>query len=126
MNKLTPEKVLEEFENYLYLLCSSGYKAEDYTTREYRLMWLSDELCEMATYDSDLDVLFGKEIFEVIKVILDRTWVEYIKDEANYIKFIRCANLLGNNIEWGTSIRGCWFNDVKMFEWIVREFIGDE
>ena len=120
------ERVLSEFETYLYLLHEMGYTDTEYTQREFKLMWLSSELCGMTTYDSNLDVLFGKEIFEVIKVILDRAWDTYIKDDVNYIKFIRCANLLEEHIEWGTSIRSCWFNDDGMFRWLVDEFIGGD
>ena len=56
---------------------------------------------------------FGKDIIEVMEVINNRKNFEYIKeDKENYKKFILVANLLDkyNWIEWGTSIRGCWFD----------------
>lgn len=80
--------------------------------------WAASSIFNLATYDGDLDELFVKKILEVIKVILDGTNFEYIKDETNYRAYILVCQLLKemNWINWGSSIRGAWFDD----------FISDE
>ena len=70
------------------------------------------DVFDITTYDYNLSMKFGKDIIEIMEVINNRKNFEYIKDEENYKKFILVANLLDkyNWIEWGTSIRGCWFD----------------
>lgn len=75
--------------------------------------FLSDVIFGLTTYDTGLDIEFGKDILEVMEVINNKTNFEYIKYEGDdYKKFILVANLLDqyNWIEWGSSIRGCWFS----------------
>lgn len=83
----------------------------EYGVEDIKLSFLTD-IFGITTYDSGLDVKFGNAILEVMEVIAKRNNFEYIKDESNYIKFILVANILDkyNWIEWGTSIRGCWFS----------------
>ena len=78
---------------------------------EQKVVWLSDDYFELTTYDSDLDLEFGKAIREVILVINNKSNFDYIKDRENYKKFILVCQLLEEKqlIDWGTSIRGCWF-----------------
>ena len=73
--------------------------------------WAASEVFHLTTYDSALDERFVKNIIEVCRVILERRTYEYIEDEENYIKYILVCQLLEQNhwIEWGTSIRGAWF-----------------
>ncbi len=80
--------------------------------------WAAREVFNLCTYDSCLDELFVNTILEVCKVILGGTNFEYIKDEQNYTKYILVCQLLDKFhwIDWGTSIRGAWFEgypDVK-------------
>jgi len=77
-----------------------------------RLAFLSSTVFGLTTYDLDLDIEFGKDIFEVMKVIYEKRNFEYIKDMNNYKKYILVCNLLDNNhwLEWGSSIRGAWFH----------------
>ena len=74
--------------------------------------WAAHNIFDLTTYDGDLDELFVKCIIDVLKVIRDRSNFEYIKDENNYIKYILVCQLLDKFhwIEWGTSIRGAWFD----------------
>lgn len=74
--------------------------------------WAASEVFNLTTYDGTLDELFVKKIIEVLKVILNKTNFEYIKDETNYINYILVCQLLNefNWIDWGTSIRGAWFD----------------
>lgn len=75
--------------------------------------WAAGNVFDLTTYDGGLDELFVKTIVEVLKVIRDRHTFEYILDEQNYIKYILVCQLLNGFhwIEWGTSIRGAWFDD---------------
>lgn len=67
----------------------------------------------ITTYSRYLDIEFGKDILEVMTVINNKENFKYIADKDNHKKFIYVANLLDRYswIEWGTSIRGCWFTD---------------
>ena len=70
--------------------------------------WAAREVFDLTTYDGELDELFVKKILEVLKVILNRTNFDYIKEEVDYTNYILVCQLLNkfNWIDWGTSIRG--------------------
>ena len=73
--------------------------------------WAANYIFELITYDAALDEKFVKDIIEVCKVIIDKRNYDYIKDDNNYIKYILVCQLLDRFqwINWGTSIRGAWF-----------------
>lgn len=53
-----------------------------------------------------------KKIIDVVECIASKKTFEYIeKSKDNYFNYITMVNLpfFLNKIEWGTSIRGCWF-----------------
>lgn len=83
------------------------------TCGDTKYEWAASEVFDLTTYDGDLDKLFVKKIIEVLNVIFDRTTYDYIKDETNYITYILVCQLLEkfNWINWGTSIRGAWFDE---------------
>lgn len=74
--------------------------------------WAASEVFDLTTYDSFIDELFVKKIVEVLKAIRDRKTFDYIEDENNYITYLAVCQLLTrfNWIDWGTSIRGAWFD----------------
>lgn len=82
-----------------------------YYDRYNKYHWAARKIFNLTTYDEGLDELFVKDILEVCKVILEMRNHEYIKDEKNYIKYILVCQLLERFrwINWGTSIRGAWF-----------------
>lgn len=84
--------------------------------------FISKDIFNIITYDEGLTIDIANDILEVAEVIAKRQNFEYIKDESNYKKFIIVANLFYKNglIEWGTSIRGCWFD----FEGIYKMAMG--
>lgn len=91
-----------------------GIDADDYTLKEMRLIYFSDALLDIITYDEGLSEEISKYILEVIQVIYDNQTFEYCaKDKEHYLRFILVANVLSDckMIEWGTSIRGCWLKD---------------
>lgn len=76
-----------------------------------KYVWVASRVFDLCTYDKDLDESFVKNIIEVCKVILEERNFEYIIDSTNYTKYILVCQLLRNFnwIEWGSSIRGAWF-----------------
>lgn len=80
--------------------------------------WAAHRVFDLVTYDSSLDEMFVKDIIEVCKEILEERTYEYIRDQDNYIKYILVCQILDKFhwIEWGTSIRGAWFEvDIRHF-----------
>ena len=86
---------------------------KEFGTFESKYEWAASHIFNLATYDSSLDELFVKKILEVCKVILERKNYDYIEDDANYITLIGVCQRLDSFgwIDWGTSIRGAWFDD---------------
>lgn len=82
-------------------------ESEPDVTKEEFLM---GHIFDFDTYDGDLDNFFCHLVVEVIEAILNRTTFDYIKD--NYKNYIIMVNMpfLKNKIDWGTSIRGAWFD----------------
>jgi hypothetical protein len=113
------EKLQEEYENLM-----------DFSEDEIsKMQFLSDVVFDFTTYDGVLDEYFGQKMIEVLDVILNRTSFEYIKDESNYLNYITMVNMpfLKDKLEWGSSIRGAWFNKHTMpnadnFYYINSEF----
>ena len=74
--------------------------------------WAASNVFDLTTYDGDLDERFVKAIIEVCKVIFEKSNFNYIEGDGNYVKYILVCQLLDKFqwIEWGTSIRGAWFD----------------
>ena len=85
---------------------------EELTIKDIKCIFISDAMFGLTTYDGELDIEFGKDILEIMKVIANKENFKYMENESDYKKFIIVANLLNRYswIEWGTSIRGCWFD----------------
>jgi len=82
------------------------------SNQDKKFAFLSSIIFDIVTYDLDLDIEFGKDIFNIIEVIYNKKNFEYLKNEDNYKKFIIVCNILHINdwINWGTSIRNCWID----------------
>jgi len=80
---------------------------------ETRLEYLSDYVFDFCTYDSDLSIIFATMAVDVCEAINKRTTFEYInKGQSNYQTFVLMCNIpfFADRIEWGTSIRGAFWN----------------
>lgn len=88
--------------------------------------WAANRIFNLTTYDSSLNELFVKNILEVCKVILEDRNYEYIEDRENYIKYILVCQLLEEFdwIEWGTSIRGAWFDTDIFYNILEKKYIN--
>lgn len=74
---------------------------------------MAEAYFEIATYDLEISIEFGMKILEVMKVIWNNENFKYIDSSPEkYRTFLAVCQLLNYNtmIEWGTSIRGCWFD----------------
>jgi hypothetical protein len=80
--------------------------------------WLSNEVFDLTTYDEELDEMFGRKMIEVCKVILEGKTFEYIRNREKYVQYILACQPLEKHgwINWGTSIRGSFFEDCEFNE----------
>lgn len=105
----------------------------EFTCGETKWEWAAHKVFNLCTYDGYLDELFVKKIIEVCKAILDRKTFEYmaVDETQHYIDYIvicQWLNQLGW-IEWGTSIRGAWFDghghggeQAKLVQYLYTDF----
>lgn len=99
------ELVLQIFEDEFAEHCDGAENENKYD-------WCANYVFMLFTYDEELAEIFIKKIFEVCKAILERKTFEFIKEsDEKYRQFIIVCNLLCRFewINWGTSIRGAWF-----------------
>jgi hypothetical protein len=77
-----------------------------------RLEYLSQNIFDFTTYDGEMDELFGRKAVEVCAAITNRTTFEYIEDSENYRWFLIMCHMpfFTPRLEWGTSIRGAWWD----------------
>ena len=82
---------------------------------ETKMEFLGSKIFYFTTYDGAIDVLFAEKMVEVLECILNRTTFEY--QEEKYINYLTMVNMpfLSNKLEWGTSIRGAWFDDYNKY-----------
>ena len=76
-----------------------------------RFEYLSNYIFNFTTYDSSISVKFAKMALEVCSAINNRTTFEYIESQKKYETFLLMCNMpfFLERIEWGTSIRGAWW-----------------
>lgn len=76
------------------------------------LEYLGDHIFDFTTYDSEVSELFASKAVEVCEAISNRSTFDYIKEPENYRWFLLMCNMpfFASKIEWGTSIRGAWWD----------------
>lgn len=77
-----------------------------------RLDFLAGAVFGIYAYDSEKDEEFAARAVEVSRAISGRTTFDYIKDENQYRWFLALCHFpfFSNRIEWGTSLRGAWWD----------------
>lgn len=77
-----------------------------------KLEYLSTDIFNFTTYDGEMDELFAKKALEVCTAITRKQTFEYQKDPENYKWYLIMCNMpfFSGKLEWGTSIRGAWWN----------------
>lgn len=95
-----------------------SYANEDYTGCDSRLEYLALHIFGFTTYDSEMDQLFARKAVEVCAAITHRTTFDYIEDPTNYTWYLVMCNMpfFANRIEWGTSIRGAWWDSSQKID----------
>lgn len=87
---------------------------KEYQGEYSKLEFLSDIVFNFITYDSDMAELFAGKMLDVISAILHQKTFEFINIGLdNYFTYLTMVNMpfMINKIEWGTSIRGAWFDE---------------
>jgi hypothetical protein len=97
--------------NYKDLLEHSYAVETRWASCETRLEFLANSIFGFTTYDGGMDELFARKAVEVCEALLKRKTMEYIKVNENYVWYLMMCNLpfFSKRIEWGTSIRGAWW-----------------
>ena len=104
-------KLFEQWQEYTNEQFPDNESLDTYfSQQEKKCIFLSSAIIGITTYDDELSKEFGKMILDALIQIRDRTTFNYIKDKENYKNFILSCNFIKDWLEWGTSIRGAWFN----------------
>ena len=101
---------IENFENYYKYVCDEETK-KMFSKGECGYIWF----CSLFTtfYDSDMELKWGKLLYETIIAILERK--QDILLNKNYEEYLLCLNLIGTDkLNWGSSIRFCWFDATEI------------
>lgn len=83
------------------------------TQEELKAEFLASNVFDLTTCDSELDLIFIREIMSVVEAINYSKTFDYFKnDRDKYITYIRCVNLpwFSDKLNWGSSIRGAWWD----------------
>lgn len=101
---------IETFENYYEYVCDEETK-KMFTKEECGYIWLCSLFATF--YDSDMELKWGKLLYEAIISIIERK--QDILLNKSYEEYLICLNLIGlDNLNWGTSIRFCWFDNNEL------------
>ena len=99
---------VNDFENY-YDSLDASFKCA-FSKDELIWDWFAECILDVAFYDTELSIKWGKLLYKTIKSILEDKQSEIMSDM--YEEYLICLNLIGiDKLEWGTSIRYCWFDD---------------
>lgn len=86
--------------------------------------WAASEIFDLTTYDDGLDEIFVRTICTVAKGIILRRTFDFMNDDSLYIAYIVVCNMFERRhwIDWGTSIRGAWFDENTKAEPIFESY----
>lgn len=107
---------------YEYVWLENGGD-EDFSKEDTKYIWICEPL-DIVTYDDSISCELGKKLYKTIKAILNRNQEQFMQNgySQEYVDYITCLNLIGNNnLEWGTSIRYCWFKDEEKYRKIIKQ-----
>jgi hypothetical protein len=107
---------MRNFKKELDELYKFGQKME--CPPETKMEFLGATIFNFTTYDGEIDILFAEKMIEVLECILNGTTFAYQANKDKYINYLTMVNMpfMTEKLEWGTSIRGAWFNDYYRYE----------
>lgn len=99
---------INNFENH-YKVLDKSFK-EEFSKNELKWDWFAENIIGVTFYDTELSIKWGKLLYKTVTSILDGTQSKVLSEM--YEEYLICLNLIGeDNLEWGTSIRYCWFDN---------------
>lgn len=101
------DRMYEEFRDWEE---QAGYEGEDLD----KLSFLGDKVFDFTTYELGVSKLFGERMLAVIRCIYERRTFEFMNlSEEHKTTYLLMVNMpyLHGKLEWGTSIRGAWFEE---------------
>lgn len=77
-----------------------------------KLEFLGDHIFGFTTYEDQIVSLMTTKAIEVCEAISGRTTFDYISSEDGNLWYLIMVNMpfFRNRLEWGTSIRGAWWD----------------
>lgn len=99
--------------NYFLMLLENGYLQTEHMHKSSRIEFISEYIFEFLTYDSEKAEIFARKALEVCYAITNGTTFDYIKKSDDcYTWFLIMVNtaFFKSKIEYGTSIRGAWWD----------------
>jgi hypothetical protein len=98
--------------DYLKLLENSYEQVLSHGDEITKFEFLSCHVFDFTTYDGEMDELFFKKAIEVCLAITKQQTFDYQSDSDNYIWYLIMCNMpfFDDKLEWGTSIRGAWWD----------------
>lgn len=103
---------ISNFKDYLEVY-KETHEDFDYTEKDLAYIWFADNVCNTTFYDDSISLKWGKKLYRTVKAIVKETQLNMI--EKHYEEYLICLNLINKNddvLEWGTSIRFAWFEDL--------------
>lgn len=104
------KRLKEEMSLYKdFMIFTEGEEGEEITDEEVKATYIMRSF-NITTYDTDIDLELFDILIEIMEAILNRKTLEYINiSKQNYRNFILIVNIIKDYIDWGTSIRTCFF-----------------
>ncbi len=98
--------------DYLELLKESYEEEKEMDNDLGPYEYLSDHVFGFTTCDGEAANRMGEVALSVCLAITDGTTFDYIENKVNYANYLNCVNLVFfmGKLEWGTSIRGAWWD----------------
>ena len=109
--------------NYLELLGRSfeKYVLDEQSIGNYspsKLEFIGENIFDFTTYENVVMSLFTKKALEVCEAITKKKTFDYIDTEEGNLWYLIMVNMpfFDGKLEWGTSIRGAWWDYKVEFE----------
>lgn len=109
-------------------LLEHSYELATYSDQVSRLAYLSDYIFDFTTYDGEMAEIFARKALEVCRAINDSKTFDYIEDPDNYRWYLLMVNMpfFAGRLNWGTSIRGAWWDHADQTLETCGVWRGDE